>query len=118
MIPVPPALVALRQTVNASYMWRNNGGPVTIPEGANIPTGVKWAPDPALADQLIDAEREHLERYRPEGRQQIGWRAPVRADGVIDGNWWHYRLDEEHPSVAEAWYDDDPTDPPQSDDAA
>lgn len=40
-------------------------------------------------------------------RVQIGWRAPVRADGTIDGNWWHYGLGEWHPKSAEPWYEGD-----------
>lgn len=63
MISVPPALVALRQTVDDSWTWRRNGVPVIRPEGANIPKDVRWAPDRALADQLIDAERERTSGY-------------------------------------------------------
>lgn len=37
----------------------------------------------------------------PERPAQVGWRSPVRADGVIDGNWWYYDLAERTPPDAE-----------------
>lgn len=56
-------LVELREAVNDSWTWRRNGVPVIRPEGANIPKDVRWDPDRALADQLIDAERERTSGY-------------------------------------------------------
>lgn len=31
---------------------------------------------------------------------QVGWVAPVRADGTITGQWWHYDLEARRPSTA------------------
>lgn len=38
---------------------------------------------------------------------QVGWRSPARADGVADGKWWYYDLDEEHPDDAQPVYGGD-----------
>lgn len=37
--------------------------PLISPEGANPPKGARWAPDPALTDQLAAAEWEHTAGY-------------------------------------------------------
>lgn len=36
---------------------------------------------------------------------QIGWRSPVRADGVENGKWWFYTMGETPPADAQPVYE-------------
>lgn len=56
--------------------------------------------------EILDALAERpglLARWLTEtgALKQVGAVAPVRADGTIDGKWWHYRNDQDWPATAE-----------------